>query len=63
MAEHPEVPGMEVESGQALGEALMCVGSQLRQQEAGPPAQPPAPGPPRAGGIAGTLCDGTALNC
>ena len=60
MAEHPEVPGMEVESGEAFGEAPMCVGAQLREQEADTPAQPPRRGPLHADGIPGHTADNTA---
>jgi hypothetical protein len=35
MVEHPEVSRVKVELREALGEAPMCVGAQLRQQEAG----------------------------
>jgi hypothetical protein len=40
VAEHPEVPGVEAERGEALGEAPMPMGTQLHQQEAGTAAQP-----------------------
>jgi len=40
VAEHSEVPGMEVEPVQALGKGSMGVRAQLHQQEAGPAAQP-----------------------
>ena len=55
VAEHPEVAGVEVESGEALGEAPMRVGAQLRQQEAGATAQLMRRGCLHAGGIAGHL--------
>ena len=41
VAEHPEVAGMEVELGQAIGEAPMRVGAQLHQEEPGTAAQRP----------------------
>src|SRR3954447_23854609 len=41
VAEHPEVPRVEVEGSEALGEAPVFVGAQLHQQKAGAPAQPP----------------------
>jgi hypothetical protein len=44
VAEHPEVARVEVESGEALGQALVRVGAQLRQQEAGTAAQRPRRG-------------------
>ena len=34
VAQHPEVPGVKVESGEALGEQPMREGAQLGQQEA-----------------------------
>jgi len=55
VAEHSEVPGMEVESGQALGEAPMRMGAELREQETGTPAQLPRRGCVHAGGISGHL--------
>jgi hypothetical protein len=39
VAEHPEVARVEVESGEALSQALVRVGAQLRQQKAGTAAQ------------------------
>ena len=51
---------MEVESGEALGEAPMRVGPQLRQQEADTSAQAPRRGRLHAGGISGHLADDTA---
>ena len=53
VAEHPEVPGMEAESGEALGELAMCVGTELYQEEATTAAQSPRRGRLRAGGISG----------
>jgi hypothetical protein len=41
VAEHPEVARMEVELGQAIGEAPMRVGAQLHQEEPGTAAQRP----------------------
>ena len=60
VAEHPEVARVEVEWGEALGEAPMPVRAQLDQQEAGPAAQPPRRGCLRAGGSRGTPRDGIA---
>jgi hypothetical protein len=60
LAEHPEVPRVEVEVGKALGEAPMPMGAQLHQQEAGTPAQPPRRGCLNAGGVSGHAADGTA---
>jgi len=53
VTEHPEVSRMEVELGQALGEAPMRVGAQLHQEEAGTPAQPSCRGRLHVGGISG----------
>ncbi len=39
LAEHPEVPRMEVKTGEALGEAPMPMGAQLHQEEARTAAQ------------------------
>ena len=39
VAEHPEVPRVEAEGGEALGEAPVPLGAQLHQQEAGAAAQ------------------------
>ena len=60
VAEHSEVPGMEVEQGEALGELPMRVSTELRQQEAETLAQPPCRGRLRAGGICGHAGDNTA---
>jgi hypothetical protein len=57
VAEHSEVPRMQVESGQALGEAPVRVGAELYQEEAGSAAQFPGRGCLRAGGIAGHRAD------
>jgi hypothetical protein len=35
VVEHPEVPRVEVEGGEALGETPMPMGTELRQQKAG----------------------------
>ena len=51
MAEHAEVPRVEAEAGEALREAPMRVGAQLREQEAGTAAQ---------SRICGHAADGTA---
>src|SRR4051794_23841604 len=53
VAEHPEVPRVQVEGSEALGEAPVLVGAQLHQQKAGSPAQPPRWRRARAGGTAG----------
>ena len=53
VAEHPEVPGLEVESGEALGELPMRVRAHLSQQEADAPAQAPRRGRLRARRISG----------
>ena len=60
VAQHPEVPRMEVEAGEQLGEAPMRVGAQLDQQEGGTPAQPVGRGCLLSGGIALHLAEGTA---
>jgi hypothetical protein len=60
VAEHSEVPGMEVEGGEALGELPVRVGAQLGQQEAGAAAQVPRRGCLRAGGVSGHRADDTA---
>ena len=60
VAEHPEVPGVEVESGEAFGELPMRVGAQLGQQEADAPAQAPRRGRLRAGRLSGHPADNTA---
>src|SRR3954454_19684235 len=52
VAEHPEVAGMEVEFGQAVGEAPMRVGAQLHEQEPGTAAQRSRRGCLGAGGSA-----------
>ena len=39
VAQHPEVPGMEAESLEAIGEFPMGVGAELDQQERKPPTQ------------------------
>ena len=67
VAEHPEVSRVEVEWGEALGEAAMPVRAQLHQQEAGTATQPPRRGCLHADGISGhprrwyraikTVCD------
>jgi len=62
VAEHPEVPGVEVESSEALGELSMCVGAELDQQEAETPAQVPRRGRLRVGRISGHVADLTALS-
>ena len=59
VAEHSEVPGMEVQSGEAFGELPMRVCAQLRQQEAEAPAQPTRRGRLHAGGIFGHAGDST----
>jgi len=59
VAEHPEVPRVEAEGGEALGEAPMPMGAQLHQQEAGTAARPPRRGCLHAGGIPGHPVDGT----
>ena len=53
LAEHPEVPRVEVEGGEALGEAPMPVRAQLYQQEAGTAAQPPRRSCLHGGSISG----------
>jgi hypothetical protein len=53
VAEHPEVAGMKAEPGEALGEAPMRMGAQLRQQEAGTTTQLPRRGCLLAGAIFG----------
>ena len=60
VAQHPEVPRMEVEAGEQLGEASMRVGAQLDQQEGGTPAQAVGRGSLLSGGIALHLAEGTA---
>jgi hypothetical protein len=60
VAEHSEVPGMKVESGEALGEAPMRVGAQLNEQEPDAPAQFPRWGHGRAAGISGHPGNSTA---
>jgi hypothetical protein len=60
VAEHPEVARVEVEGGEALGEAPMPVGAELHQQEAGTAAQPPRRDGLHAGGISGHRGDGIA---
>ena len=55
VAEHSEVPGMELESGEAFRELPMRVSAQLRQQEAETLAQPPRRGRLHAGGVSGHL--------
>jgi hypothetical protein len=61
MAEHSEMPRMEVEFAQAIREAPMRVGAQLHQQEAGTAAQFPRRGCLRGGGIGGHAADDTAV--
>jgi hypothetical protein len=61
VAEHPEVPRVEVERGEAFGEAPVLVGTQLHQQKARAPAQPPRRGRLQAGGISGHRADGTRV--
>jgi hypothetical protein len=61
VAEHPEVARVEVEEGEALGEAPMPMRTQLHEQEAGTAAQRPRRGSLRAGGISGHRVDSTAL--
>jgi catechol 2,3-dioxygenase-like lactoylglutathione lyase family enzyme len=64
VAEHAEVARVEVEGGEALGEAPMPVRAQLHQQEAGTAAQSPRRGCPRAGGISRHLpMVSRELNC
>jgi catechol 2,3-dioxygenase-like lactoylglutathione lyase family enzyme len=64
MAEHPEVPRVEVEGREALGEAPVLVGAELHQQKADTPTQPPRRGSLHAAGISGHPADGTAhQNC
>jgi hypothetical protein len=60
VAEHPEVARVEVEEGEALGEAPMPVRAQLHQQEAGTAAQRPRRGCLHAGAISGHPADSTA---
>jgi len=55
VAEHPEMPRVEVERRQALGEAPVLVGAELHQQKPGTPTQRPRRGRLRAGGISGHL--------
>jgi hypothetical protein len=43
VAERPEVPGMQIERGEALRKAPMGVGAELRQQKADAPAELSAP--------------------
>ena len=40
VAEHPEVAGVQVEGGQALGEAPVALRAELHQQKAGTAAEP-----------------------
>ena len=61
VAEHSEVPGVEVESREAFGKLPMRVGAELGQQKAGAPAQAPRRGRLRAGRFSGHAADGTAL--
>ncbi len=56
VTEHPEVAGVEVEEGEALGEAPMPVRAQLHEQEAGTAAQPSRRGRLHGGGILGHPC-------
>lgn len=60
VAEHSEVPRVEVESGEAFGELPMRVGAELGQQEADAPAQSPGRGRLRAGRFSGHPADNTA---
>ena len=53
LAEHPEVPRVEVEGGEALGEAPMPMRAQLHQQETGTAAQTARRGCLHVGGISG----------
>ena len=64
VAEHPEVPRMEVDSGEALGEAPMRVGAELGEQEAETPAQFRRRGRRHLGGLFGHLAMiPRSLNC
>jgi len=60
MAEHPEMARMQVEGGEALGEAAMPVRAQLYQQEARATAQIPRRGRLPAGGFPWHPADDTA---
>jgi hypothetical protein len=60
VAEHAEVPGVEVDFGEALGEASMRVSPQLHEQEAGTAAQFSRRSRPRAGMIVGHRVEHTA---
>ena len=55
VAEHSEVPGVEVESGEAFGKLPMRVRAELGEQKAGAPAQAPRRGRLRAGRFSGHL--------
>jgi len=54
------VSRVEVERGEALGEAPVPVGAELHQQEAGTTAQPPRRGCLHAGRVSGHASDDTA---
>jgi hypothetical protein len=60
VAEHSEVPWVEVESREVFGKLPMRVGAELGQQKAGAPAQAPRRGRLRAGRFSGHLADSTA---
>jgi hypothetical protein len=61
VAEHSEVPGVEVESREAFGKLSMRVGAELGEEKAGAPAQAPRRGRLRAGRFSGHPADSTAL--
>jgi hypothetical protein len=65
MAEHSEVPGVEVDLVQALGKAPVRVGAELRQQETRPAAEFPRRRATSAGGFAahGAAMIPLGLNC
>jgi hypothetical protein len=59
VAEHPEVARVKVERGEALGEAPMCVGAELGEQETGTAAQVARRGRVLAAEVASHARDGT----
>jgi hypothetical protein len=60
VAEHAEVSRVKAEAGEALGEAPMRVGAELRQQEAGTAAQSPRRGGLHGAWVCGHPADGIA---
>jgi hypothetical protein len=61
VAEHAELPGMQVMLGEALREAPMGVGAQLREEKADALAELPGRGRVDSGGIAGHLPEYTVI--